>query len=154
MEGLSADQARAVTAIATSPWLVQPLCAPAGAGKTHSLRALRAAAARAGKEVIVVAPTGKAVDQALHEDAADRGYTVAKALHLLASKELTLDRRCVIVVDEASMLATPELKTLLEETSATSVKTVPRRVLAAIAKSTAWNCRNPNEIDPFETAGI
>ena len=57
VEGLSVDQARAVTAIATSPWLVQPLCAPAGAGKTHSLRALRTAAARAGKEVLVLAPT-------------------------------------------------------------------------------------------------
>jgi hypothetical protein len=53
IEELSADQARAVAAIGTSPWLVQPLCAPAGAGKTHSLRALRTAAARTGKEVLV-----------------------------------------------------------------------------------------------------
>lgn len=30
IEKLSADQARAVAAIGTSPWLVQPLCAPAG----------------------------------------------------------------------------------------------------------------------------
>ena len=44
--GLSADQARAVHSIAVSPFLVQPLCAPAGAGKTHSMRALCAGAAR------------------------------------------------------------------------------------------------------------
>jgi hypothetical protein len=46
---LSPDQARAIADIATSAQLIQPLQAPAGAGKTHSLKALRAAAqARAG----------------------------------------------------------------------------------------------------------
>ena len=44
--GLSPDQGRAITEIATSPWLIQPLSAPAGAGKTTSLKALRAAAHR------------------------------------------------------------------------------------------------------------
>ena len=53
---LSSDQARAIRAIAQSPYLVQPLQAPAGAGKTHSLKALRGAAHRANKEVLVVAP--------------------------------------------------------------------------------------------------
>jgi conjugative relaxase-like TrwC/TraI family protein len=124
LDALSADQARAVAAIGTAPWLVQPLCAPAGAGKTHSLRALRTAAARAGKEVLVLAPTGKAVDEALHDDAGDRGYTIAKALHLMQSGELTLDRHRVIVVDEASMVATPDLKTLLTAASKARVKTV------------------------------
>jgi len=41
---------------------------PAGAGKTHSLKALRAAAHRARNEVLVLAPTGRAVD----EDDSDR----------------------------------------------------------------------------------
>jgi hypothetical protein len=43
---LSADQTRAVENIGRSPWLAQPLSAPAGAGKTTSMRALRAAARR------------------------------------------------------------------------------------------------------------
>jgi ATP-dependent exoDNAse (exonuclease V) alpha subunit len=124
LDVLSADQARAVANIGTSPWLVAPLCAPAGAGKTHSLRALRTAAARAGKEVLVLAPTGKAVDEALHDDAGDRGYTIAKALHLIRQGELTLDRRCVIVVDEASMVATPDLRELLTAATTARVKTV------------------------------
>ena len=38
LDGLSADQARAIGTIAQSPHLVQPLQAPAGAGKTHSLQ--------------------------------------------------------------------------------------------------------------------
>ncbi|WP_207797270.1 AAA family ATPase, partial [Serratia marcescens] len=44
--GLSADQARAVTTIATTEQLVCPLSAPAGAGKTTSMRALAAMARR------------------------------------------------------------------------------------------------------------
>ena len=98
MRGLSGGQARAVRAIAASPFLVQPLAAPAGAGKTHSLNALRAAAHRARKEVLVLAPTGKAVDEALNGGAGDHGLTVAKALKLLAEDRLDLDRSLVVVV--------------------------------------------------------
>lgn len=110
---LSADQARAIRNIAHSPYLVQPLQAPAGAGKTHSLKVLRAAAHRAGKEVLVLAPTGKAVDEAMRDGAGDRGLTVAKALKLIEDEKLYVDRRTVIIVDEASMVGTPELKKLL-----------------------------------------
>ena len=53
VDDLSADQQRAIHNIAVSPYLVQPLQAPAGAGKTHSLKALRAAAHRARKDVLV-----------------------------------------------------------------------------------------------------
>jgi conjugative relaxase-like TrwC/TraI family protein len=110
---LSADQQRAICAIATSPFLVQPLQAPAGAGKTHSLKALRAAAHRARKQVLVLAPTGKAVDEAMGEGAGDRGLTVAKTLMLIDGDRLGVDRSTVVIVDEASMLGTPELKKLL-----------------------------------------
>jgi conjugative relaxase-like TrwC/TraI family protein len=110
---LSPDQARAIRAIAQSPYLVQPLQAPAGAGKTHSLKALRGAAHRANKEVLVVAPTGKAVDEAMRDEAGDRGLTVAKALKEIEDGTLRIDRSTVIVIDEASMVGTPELKKLL-----------------------------------------
>jgi conjugative relaxase-like TrwC/TraI family protein len=110
---LSPDQQRAITNIAASPFLVQPLQAPAGAGKTHSLRALRAAAHRAHKEVLVLAPTGKAVDAALQEGAGDRGLTVAKALWLVEANDLRVDAHTVVVVDEASMVGTPDLNKLL-----------------------------------------
>jgi conjugative relaxase-like TrwC/TraI family protein len=110
---LSADQERAIRNIAVSPFLVQPLLAPAGAGKTHSLKALRAAAHRARKEVLVLAPTGKAVDEAMQDGAGDRGLTVAKALKLIEDDRLDVTRSTVVVVDEASMVGTPELKKLL-----------------------------------------
>jgi ATP-dependent exoDNAse (exonuclease V) alpha subunit len=124
LEGLSADQARAIATIAASPYLVQPLQAAAGAGKTHSLRALRAAAHRANKEVLVVAPTGKAVDEAMRSGAGDRGLTVTKALHLIDDDQLRLDRRTVIVVDEASMVGTHELRRLLEASTTARAKMV------------------------------
>jgi conjugative relaxase-like TrwC/TraI family protein len=112
-DDLSADQQRAIANIAASPYLVQPLQAPAGAGKTHSLKALRAAAHRTRKEVLVLAPTGKAVDEAMAEGAGDHGMTVAKALYLIADDRLTIAQSSLVVVDEASMLGTPDLKKLL-----------------------------------------
>lgn len=121
---LSADQARVIANIAWSPYLVQPLQAPAGAGKTHSLHALRIAAHRANKEVLVLAPTGKAVDEAMRGEADDRGLTVAKALQLLEQNQLQLDRRTVIIVDEAAMVGTPELRRLLEASTARHAKTI------------------------------
>jgi conjugative relaxase-like TrwC/TraI family protein len=124
LAGLSLDQARAISNIAASPYLVQPLQAPAGAGKTHSMCALRVAAHRANKNVLVLAPTGKAVDGAMRGGAGDRGLTVAKALRMIDDDQLNLDRRTVIVVDEASMVGTPELRQLLEVTTAARTKIV------------------------------
>jgi conjugative relaxase-like TrwC/TraI family protein len=124
LHDLSVDQARAIATIAASPYLVQPLQAPAGAGKTHSLQALRAAAHRATKDVLVLAPTGKAVDEAMRDQAGDRGLTVAKALQLIDDNQLQVDRCTVIVVDEASMVGTPELRRLLEASTAAHTKIV------------------------------
>ena len=72
----------------TSPWLIQPLSAPAGAGKTTSLTALRSAANTAGKRVLVLAPTGQATDVAVREGAGDDGFTVAKALTSLRDEHV------------------------------------------------------------------
>jgi conjugative relaxase-like TrwC/TraI family protein len=124
LDDLSADQARAIANIAASPYLVQPLQAPAGAGKTHSLQALRAAAHRANKDVLVLAPTGKAVDEAMRDGAGDRGLTVAKTLTLIDNNQLQIDRRTLVVVDEASMVGTPQLRRLLEASTAAHAKIV------------------------------
>jgi conjugative relaxase-like TrwC/TraI family protein len=121
---LSADQRRAVTNIAQSPWLVQALSAPAGAGKTTSLRALRAAAERCYTQVLVLAPTGQAVDVAMREGAGDDGHTLAKALALLEQDQLRLRPNTLVVVDEAGMVGTDDLRRLLTATTAARVKTV------------------------------
>ena len=123
--GLSADQAAAVEAIAVSPQLVQVLSAPAGAGKTTSLRALRTAAHRGGMaRVIAVAPTGRAVDVALAEGAADHGGTVAKALADLCGGQLRLSAQTLLIVDEAGMVGTAALRELLTAAADAGTKTV------------------------------
>ena len=124
LDGLSADQARAIAGIAQSQQLVQPLQAPAGAGKTRSLKALRAAAHRSNKHVLVIAPSGRAVDEAMREEAGDRGETVAKALKLIEENTLHIDRQTLIVADEASMVGTQDLTTLLEVSTAARAKLV------------------------------
>src|SRR6185312_2359789 len=88
---LSLDQKHAVQNIGRSPWLIQPLAAPAGAGKTTSMRALVSAAhRRSGAKVLLLAPTGKAVDVAVREGAGDEGLTIAKAVQLLRDNKLEL----------------------------------------------------------------
>jgi len=124
-DGLSPGQKRVVENIAISPWLVQPLSAPAGAGKTTSLRALAVMARRnIGAQVFVLAPTGAAVDVALREGAGNVGYTIAKALHELDAGSLTLLPFDLVVVDEAAMVGTDDLRRLLKATTAAKVKTV------------------------------
>ncbi len=122
---LSADQRSAVEEIARSPGLVQPLTAPAGAGKTTCLRTLAAAAYGVARgTAIVLAPTGKAVDVALREGAGDQGYTVAKALQMLDAKQLELDRFSLVIVDEAAMVGTSDLRRLLTATTQAGAKTI------------------------------
>lgn len=124
-DGLSPDQQRAVENIAVSPWLVQPLSAPAGAGKTTSMRALAAMARhRRDSRVIVLAPTGNAVDVAVREGAGDTGYTLAKALRDIDNHRLTLDHGDLVIVDEASMVGTDDLRRLLTATTTAGTKTV------------------------------
>ena len=123
--GLSADQRAAVCAIARSPWLIQPLCAPAGAGKTTTMRALRTAVhRRINGTVVVLAPTGKAVDVAVREGAGDEGVTIAKALQLLQNDKLALSPTTLVIVDEAAMVGTDDLRRLLSATTAAGTKTV------------------------------
>ncbi|MDO3634697.1 MobF family relaxase [Mycolicibacterium arseniciresistens] len=124
-DGLSADQERAVKNIATSPFLVQPLSAPAGAGKTTSMRALAAMARRRhGGRVFVLAPTGKAVDIAVRDGAGDIGYTIAKALQDLRSGSLRFSHLDLVIVDEAGMAGTDDLRRLLTATTAEHAKAV------------------------------
>jgi conjugative relaxase-like TrwC/TraI family protein len=122
---LSAGQKRVVDNIGRSPWLIQPLSAPAGAGKTTSMRALVKAAHRChGATVLVLAPTGQAVDVAVREGAGDDGLTIAKALQLLRNSTLQLNQSTLVIVDEAAMVGTDDLRQLLSATTAAGTKTV------------------------------
>src|SRR5699024_5886228 len=107
---LSVDQARAMRAVVDSHYQASVVVAPAGAGKTSSLKAARQAWERAGKTVVGLAPTGKAADVMVREDVAHTSATIAKAL--VGTREMTpeqialklgWDASTVVVVDEAGM---------------------------------------------------
>ncbi|GAA2790749.1 MobF family relaxase [Mycolicibacterium pallens] len=122
---LSEQQHQVVTAIASTSQLVVPLSAPAGAGKTTSMRALRTIVERRQKaRVIVIAPTGKAVDVAVAEGVASEGYTMHSALGRLADGRLELGPFDVVVVDEAGMVGTDHWRQLLSATTTAGTKTV------------------------------
>jgi hypothetical protein len=55
------------------------------------MRALVAAAHYSRRRVLLLAPTGKAVDAAVWESAGDTGYTVAKALIFLQVESAVLN---------------------------------------------------------------
>ncbi len=103
-----------------------PLSAPAGAGKTTSMRALRSIVERRSKaRMIVIAPTGKkAVDVAVAEGAATEGYTMHSALARFADGRLQLGPFDVVVVDEAGMVGTDHWRQLLTATTGAGTKTV------------------------------
>ncbi|KDE96718.1 ATPase AAA [Mycolicibacterium aromaticivorans JS19b1 = JCM 16368] len=123
--GLSDQQHQVVTAIASTPQLVVPLSAPAGAGKTTSMRALRTIVERRQTaRMIVIAPTGKAVDVAVAEGVATEGYTMHSALARVADGRLQFGPFDVVVVDEAGMVGTDHWRQLLTATTTAGTKTV------------------------------
>jgi ATP-dependent exoDNAse (exonuclease V) alpha subunit len=89
------------------------------------MRALRAAVHRRFHgTVLVLAPTGKAVDVAVREGAGDYGHTIAKALQLLRGNTLEFGPHTLVVVDEAAMVGTADMRELLTATTAAGAKTV------------------------------
>jgi ATP-dependent exoDNAse (exonuclease V) alpha subunit len=61
---------------------------------------------------------------AVREGAGDTGYTVAKALTSLRDETLRLNRQTVVVVDEAGMVGTDDLRQLLTATTKAGAKAV------------------------------
>ena len=84
----------------------------AGTGKSYTLAAIRDAYERDGKRVIGLAPTN-AVAQDLAADGFKEARTVHAALFAIKNGKTELDRRTVLIVDEAAMLDTKVMGELL-----------------------------------------
>lgn len=143
---LSEDQARAMRAVVASDYRASVVVAPAGAGKTSSLKAARRAWEQAGKNIVGLAPTGKSADVMVREDVAHTSATIARTL--MGTEELTPDKialklgwnsSTVVVVDEAGMVSTPDMVTLLKVTAAADARIVfvgdPHQYSAVKARS-------------------
>src|SRR5699024_4433896 len=118
---LPAAQADAMRAVVSPPSRSRVLVAPAGARKPASLESARSARENAGKQVIGLATTGKAADVMVAEEVAHESMTLARALRQAgdldacgAAGQLGWDNRTVVVVDEAGMVATPDIVRTLE----------------------------------------
>lgn len=143
---LSESQARAMHTVVSSPYRASVVMAPAGAGKTSSLKAARRAWEKAGKTVVGLAPTGKAADVMVGEQVAHSSATIARAL--VGTEDLSpaqiaakvgWNSDTVLVVDEAGMVATPDAVRLLEVAAAADARAVfvgdPHQYSAVKARS-------------------
>jgi Ti-type conjugative transfer relaxase TraA len=95
----------------------------AGTGKSYTLAAVRSAHEAAGYRVMGLAPTN-AVAQDLKADGFAESGTVHAALFQLKNGRMALDRRTVLVVDEAAMLDTRVTGELLAEAKRAGAKVV------------------------------
>lgn len=128
---LSEAQAVAMRQIVASPWRAGVVVAPAGAGKTTSLKAAREAWHRLGKTVVGLAPTGKAADVMTSEKVADQSSTIARALvgtekmtSAQVASRMGWDANTVAVVDEAGMVSNSDAVRLLQIASAAGSRVV------------------------------
>ncbi|CAN5526672.1 hypothetical protein BH10ACT8_BH10ACT8_07330 [soil metagenome] len=119
---LSPDQADMVRQLATSGAHVQLALAPAGSGKTTTLRTLAAAWAAEGRTVVGLAPTAAAA-RVLREELGDSVAatdTLAKLVHALRTGTAVPDwvdaigPGILLIVDEAGMAATLDLAAVVD----------------------------------------
>jgi len=106
--GLSSDQAQAVVGLLTADERIGRLVGPAGAGKTRALRAVADAWQRAGREVPGLT-VSQAAAEVLAEGAHIRVENTAKWRHESRSGRWSLPDAALVIVDEASMIPTPDL---------------------------------------------
>ncbi|MBC3186972.1 AAA family ATPase [Corynebacterium sp. zg-331] len=143
---LSPAQADAMKKVVTSDYLASVIVAPAGAGKTSSLKAARTAWNNAGKHVVGLAPTGKAADVMVGENVADTSMTIARAFigtTGISNAEIVekrgWNRNTIVVVDEAGMVSNTDINRILEAAAQAQARTVfvgdPQQYSAVKARS-------------------
>ena len=120
---LTDEQAAVVASLTVGREGIAVFAAPAGTGKTFALSAARHAWEHAGYTVHGTALAGIAADR-LQRDAAIPTVTVARFLRDLDERPHLLDRRSVVVVDEAAMVGTRALATIIDHTARAGSKLV------------------------------
>lgn len=123
-KGLEPGAAAAMHRLATSRRLVNVLEAPAGSGKTTSLKALRERAESQRKRVVLLSTQRKAINAAQEKDAAHEYATIAQARHRIGHGTLGWDRNTVVVIDEAAMTGDRELYELLKAALTAKAKVI------------------------------
>jgi conjugative relaxase-like TrwC/TraI family protein len=114
LHGLGDDQEKAVTDLLSSDRRIRVLIGPAGAGKTRALRAVVDAWERSGGDVVGLTVSQSAA-RVLAEEAQVRAENTAKWLHETTAGNWKLPKGGLLLIDEASMVPTSALVTLVEQ---------------------------------------
>jgi conjugative relaxase-like TrwC/TraI family protein len=106
---LGADQRKAISFVLGSPDQVMGIRGLAGTGKSRTLRELLRAFEEVGRQTVTCAPTGSATEN-LRRD----GLTAITLQRLLVDEALqsSLTRQSILVVDEAGMVSTDDMRNL------------------------------------------
>jgi TolA-binding protein len=120
---LNAAQATAVRMSVSSGDGVTVIQALAGTGKTYTAAVLRQAYESAGRQVLGVAPTGRAARE-LAEEAGIPSRTLDRLLLDLEQLGDALPQGCVLILDEAGMAATRPSARLLEAAERAGAKVI------------------------------
>ena len=126
---LSGEQQQMVEHVCRSPARVVVVAGKAGTGKTFALAAAREAWQQAGHPVLGVAVARRAARE-LTAGAGIEATSTAALLHDVHNGR-PLPKGCVLVVDEAGMVATRQLAELLEHVERADGKLVPSAITPA-----------------------
>lgn len=124
MAGLQGSAIGAMTELARSPWMINVLEAPAGSGKTTSLKALRTNAEHQGRRVILLSAWRQAVNEARGADAASEYDTIAATRLRITNGTLDWDKNTIVVVDEAATTGDRDLYELLKAVHGAEAKII------------------------------
>ena len=156
-----------VRTLSTSPQTVDIVVGHAGSGKTTALDAYREAAERSGLQIIGTAPSARAAKE-LQNGAGIASITAARLTGSLRSGEVELTNRSVVVIDEAAMLGTKPLATIVDYAACAGAKVIcvgdskqlpevdAGGLFSALARRTSpiWLTENRRQRDPAEQQAL
>jgi ATP-dependent exoDNAse (exonuclease V) alpha subunit len=117
------EQSDAVKHITQSEGATQIVTGFAGTGKSYMLEAAKEAYEKDGFKVYGAAPSGKAA-AGLESDTGIKSETIHRTLMDIERGNLTLDKKSVLIVDEAGMVSTKLMSRIVDDTSRSGAKLV------------------------------
>lgn len=123
-KGLKYGAEKAMTELALSQRFINVLEAPAGTGKTTSLKAFRERAEAQGKRIVVMSAARKALTEAHEKEAGHEFYTIASVRNQIAKDRINWDHKTIIVVDEAATAGDRDLYEIIKQAAATHTKVI------------------------------
>lgn len=139
LEGLSSEQASAVRHVVMDSGAVKSVRGLAGTGKSFMLSRAREAWEQAGMTVVGAALAGKAAD-GLQSGSGIQSQTLHSLLADIDAGRLPLTDKSVVVLDEAGMVGTRQLHSLLQHIHKAGAKAVL--------------VGDPQQLQPIEAGGL